>query len=83
MCYNVSLFAKSAKLNFRYYIIFHDGKYHNVTHTGFIFLKPNLTLHNVHFTSTFKYNLLLVSKLTQDSNIIVLFLNTYCILPSD
>ena len=51
-----------------------------ITHKGHVALANKLTLKNVLCVPSFKFNLLLISKLTEDNNCIVLFYSRFCII---
>lgn len=55
-----------------------DGNKTSVTQSGSISLTPTIVLHNVLFVPTFHFNLLSVSKVTEDHHCFVVFHPKFC-----
>lgn len=67
MYFDLSLFATTSKLTQKSSITFPNDTKKIVNITGTIFLSPKLKLKEILYTPKFKYNLLLVRKLTKIS----------------
>lgn len=80
MYFDLSLFATTSKLTQKRSITFPNDTKKIVNITGTIFLSPKLKLKEILYTPKFKYNLLLVRKLTKISLFSVHFYHSFCVI---
>lgn len=79
MCHDLTLFdTYSEILEENIYITIPDGSKIKVTHMGTVKINDYITLRNVLFVPTFKFNLISVLKLCRDENCIVQFSSNGC-----
>lgn len=83
MCHDLTLFdTYSEILEENSYITIPDGSKIKVTHMGTVKINDYITLRNVLFVPTFKFNLIYVLKLCRDENCIVQFSSNGCTIQS-
>ena len=80
MCFNESLFSSLVPLATPLHISLPNGNIISINSSGQVQLTPDIVLNNVLFVPSFTYNLLSVSKLTQQLNGIVHFTDELCYL---
>jgi len=80
MCYDKGLFSSIQTLSKPSTVTLPDRKYVSVTHIGTVILNEVLTLQGVLYVPSFKYNLLSVSKLTNQTNGYVVFTPNHCFM---
>ena len=80
MCHNKGLFCSLKTLSKPSTVTLPDGKCISVTHTGTVVLSEALSLRDVLYIPSFRYNLLSVSKLASQLNGYVIFSPRHCFL---
>ena len=80
MVNDVSLIHDRMKLSQPFYVGLPDGHVIHVTETGQVLLSRHITLHNVLLVPGFKYNLLSVGRLVDESDFRTIFDKHDCIL---
>ena len=78
--HDLSLLHNVKKLSITCYITMPNGKRAPITHSGSMFLRHKIELHNVLYIPSFQYNLLSVSKLVKQLSTNVIFTSTSCVL---
>jgi hypothetical protein len=56
-----------------------NGDVFSITHTGTLHMSPDISLSNVLYVPSFKFNLLFISKLTTTLNCVAIFFSTFCV----
>ena len=74
--YDLSLLHNIKKLSLTCYITMPNGKRAPITHSGSMFLRDNIQLHNILYVPSFQYNLLSVSELVRQLLANVIFTPT-------
>ena len=77
-CSSLNLFSKYYTAPHGLGVLIPDGTRAPVTHIGTVVFSPFLTLTDVYYIPSFKYNLISVSKLSQCNNIDVIFSANNC-----
>lgn len=80
VAYDLSLLHNIKKLFFTCYITMPNGKRTPIIHSGSMFLRDKIELHNVLYIPSFQYNLLYVSKLVRQLSANAIFTPTSCVL---
>ena len=57
-----------------------NGEFVEVLYYGKVMINKNITLHEVLYTPTFKYNLLFISKLRRHHHSVAIFTEDYCLV---
>ena len=78
--YDLSLLHNVKKMSFTCNITMPNGKRAPITHSGSMFLRDKIEIHNVLYIPSFQYNLLSVSKLARQLSANVIFTPTSCVL---
>lgn len=79
-CNSLDLFDKTSRIFFKNTVILPNRTNKSVAHIDIVILSPSLSLTEVLYMPSFKYNLLSVSKPSQTINLVVQFLSHGCIL---
>lgn len=79
-CNSLDLFDKTSRIFFKNTVILPDRTNKSVAHIGIVILSPSLSLTEVLYMPSFKYNLLSVSKPSQTINLAVQFSSHACVL---
>ncbi|KAL2897026.1 Retrovirus-related Pol polyprotein from transposon RE1 [Bienertia sinuspersici] len=80
MCHDMKLFSSVHSISDIKFITIPDGSKATVTHIGTVKLNSHVTLHDVLFVPSFKFNLVAVPKLTKDTSYSISFTSDLCLL---
>ncbi|KAK9673306.1 hypothetical protein RND81_12G159200 [Saponaria officinalis] len=80
MCYNKNLFSDITAIPQPYVISLPNGHSITINSVGTAPLTPEISLHNVLFVPSFRYNLLSISKLAKQFNSVVSFTSNVCFM---
>lgn len=72
------LFIVLKPITNKFVVVFPDGIECQPTLCGSVQINPSIVIEDVFFVPTFKFNLLSVSSLLQNSKMTIMFTNTHC-----
>lgn len=80
MSSNIDFFAKVEEEKSLHIVILPDGTKQLVTHIGYVHLSKEVQLQNVLYIPLFKYNLISVGQLLEESKVSIIFQPNFCYL---